>query len=196
MSSNSIQKVYSLCLRLQHMCNYDLWQNMEFKNLTNVMGYVAMSNIRGKKFIADQCKRMFNEIENGWYSHSDIIFYVLNQFLLGKKFDYGSIRADVITETRSWYSNEQFEKDVLYIAAILKESNLPKTVDLFIPTECGEPFIYPLVMQGLVKPRYYMNIKLILLTDDVENNFLFSKSDKYKRFERISDLIRKEYYIT
>jgi hypothetical protein len=196
MSNNSIQKIYSLCLRLQHMNNYDLWQDMEFKNLTNVMSYVTISNIRSKKFIADQCKRMYNEIENGWYSHSDIIFYVLNQFLLGKKFDYGNIRSETINEVRSWYTEKQMNTDTLYMVTIQKESNIPNLIDFFLPTECGEPFIYPLIMQGLVKPRYYINMKLILLTNEVENSFLFSKSDKYKRFEKISDLIRKEYYIT
>lgn len=185
-----------MCLKLQHMERYDLWQNMEFRNLTSTMNYAMMSSVRGKKFISDQCKRMFNEIENGWYSHSDIIFYVLNQYMLGKKFDYGSIRAEAISETRSWYTEKQFEIDTLYMVAVQKESDISNLIDFFLPTECGEPYIYPLITQGLVKPRYYMKMKLILLTDEVENNFLFSRSDKYRRFEKISDLIRKEYNIT
>lgn len=189
---NSVKSVNDLFIRLNHMNKHDLWEDYEFSHLCDSIGFVSMSRNQSKKFILDQCYNIYNDLENGRYLKGDIILYALNEFAYNRNLKYENINTRSITNTLSLYSNQRIVLDESCIKDIQIKSNL-LLKEFFMITECGEPYIYQLIIQDIVSPAFYIKYRNSVLSDDEKNTFLFDKNKAFIRFEKIIRLIDKYY---
>jgi hypothetical protein len=193
---NSIHKVYSLLLRLDHLNKFNLFDEFNVDDIKKDITFFSMSSKNcGKTFINNQCKRIYNEIENFRYNYDQIIFAILNELLINHNIQYELINLDLINKHINNYSKDKYNVDFDYINNIIKEIEFKNINQLFIINECGEPYIYKLIINELISPAFYIINKERILTENKTNIYLFDKSDAFERFDKIANLINKQYQI-
>jgi hypothetical protein len=143
---------------------------------TNIRHYERTSD-----FCKDNSKRIYNELENNYYTYRDIIVYILYNYGLNKKINWYDIKESNIIKTIKIFTKKQLQKDKDFILQINKELKFKSLLELFEIRENGTPIIYELIMKDFISPVIYVKFYEKVLTNLKKDVIL--KSKEYEQFE-------------
>jgi len=149
---------------------------------------------KARPFTVNHCKRIYNDIENGYYTYDELIIYLLTKALFEDTIvGYSKIDETLIKRTMKLYSKKQLTTDKKFIKEINKDVKLNSIKDFFEINEEGENLIFTLTSKNFISPALYLKYSKKYLTMDTENTILF-KNNEYQKYEKVNNLIIK--YLT
>lgn len=141
-----------------------------------------------KPFIVTKCEKIWNDIQNSYYSLDDFKIYLLHNYLLGGKCGWSDIITDDIVKVIKLYDKPQFIIDQQTILEISKEiSEITNIKDYFYINEDGESLVYSLIINKHVNPIFYCNMLKYLEDVDFEEELL-----EHKKFRFLIKVISAE----
>lgn len=135
-----------------------------------------------REYYKIHCKRIFNEIENSFYSYKDLKLFVLYSYLFVKWPNIKNINKKNIKEVKLLFSKNRLEEDKKYFLEINKRVKLNDLEKYFIIKE-GVSIVYNLIKKKLLSPIFW--IKYSSIVDNFEG-----ESIEHKYFRRICNLIK------
>jgi len=186
---NSSWLVFSVTKNLDNMIDskYDC-NNIKYDSIKNKVNYQWFT--RAKKYSLDNCKRIYNDIENHYYSYDDLIVALCYLYIFNKKFQLTWINQNSVKNIMKSFTKEQLEKDKNFILEVNKEIKLKGIDKFFDINDDGLSIVYQLIMDKSISPIFYAYFINKNLTIKKENVIL----DEYKRFEKIMYIIIKTIF--
>ena len=143
-----------------------------------------------KPYTVNHCKRIFNEIENGYYTYDDMIIHMLTESLFNTKaIVISKITEKSVKKTLKLYTKKRLKIDKEFIKKVNIDVGLTSLKDFFEINEDGENLIYTLTNKEFISPAFYAQYGKKYLTRSIENTILLSK--EYERFELTNNIIIK-----
>jgi hypothetical protein len=144
---------------------------------------------RSREYIITNCKRIYNDIENHFYTYKDFAIFILDSYIIKSKFQWHLVNSKNINITRSFYNQARFSKDekmILEIAKNLKIKNLNKFFEI---KENGNSILYDLIIheKRFISPIFHIKYENIVFENLNEN----TKSERYKLFTKLTKIIKK-----
>jgi hypothetical protein len=143
---------------------------------------------RSLNFYRLQCNRIYNEIENHYYTYKSLAIFVFYNHAFGGKFDLNLINRKEIIKVGKLFTQKQLKKDKEYIFKLREEAKI-KLNQIYKKREGGTNILYELTIKKLISPLYYIKYLEKTLTNPKKDVIL--KSEEYKRFQHGIKLILK-----
>lgn len=140
---------------------------------------------KAKPYFIKICKKIYNDIENSYYTHWELALYLLYQRVFEAKLKVQNINKDSVKHVRKLFTKEQLLKDKEIVQHAMKKRGINEIDELFKILEDGESIVYKLIRQKIITPIYFLRYQG--LTNDQKNSILVN--EEYKRFVRIVDKI-------
>ncbi|MFW6219535.1 MAG: hypothetical protein ACOC33_01575 [bacterium] len=145
---------------------------------------------KSNEFVKNNCKRIFNDIENNYYTHNDLVVFILTYSIYNSKFiSLNKITYKNIKDTLKLYTKKTLIKDKTFIKKINDELNFKNIADFFIINDDGENLIYNLIIKKYISPIIFLQYRKKCLTINEKNTIL--KNEKYLKFEKYMNMINK-----
>lgn len=142
---------------------------------------------RSSSFFKDNSKRIYNEIENCYYTLNEFAVFLLYNEIVKDKLPINKIRSDIIIETMKLFTNKKLKEDLTLLSEIYKQLKFKSINDYFKIREDGLNIAYHLIITKKISPIFYLrNLeKALLLTEknDIMNCELM-------KFIRIAEKIK------
>jgi hypothetical protein len=182
---SSIWRVFSILKNVEKISKGKI-----INNIDDLVAYQWYE--RAPKYVVDRCGRIYNEIENHWYTYQDFIIYVLYLYLFEEKLDYKKLKYDGIKIILEKLTKKEIKKDQEKLKQINQEVKLKNITEYFKIKSDGEPIIFKLIEQEIISPMFFIKYKKYIDGDDSK------KSKKLLRFEKIltkitQELIKRSY---
>jgi len=142
---------------------------------------------KSSKYYADNAKRMYNDIENGYYSLQELALFLFYRYLMGeKRVNLYKIKPEHILETMKLFTEKRRKEDLKLLKSIHTELGFKKGIcDYFSMKEDGTNIAYTLTMKEKLSPTFFIRNHENCLTKLKENDIIYYSED-YERFIRIS----------
>lgn len=186
---NSSYLVYSIILNIQKFC---LGKNIK-DVFTPGSFYRKIYNKRVREYFKIHYKRIYNEIENGYYNQREMALFCLYKFAIhwDTKPNIYEINQKNISEFITSINEKGLSANTELLKMIYKEFEFKSIRDFIKVKEDGTTILYILVKNGRISVLTYLKFIKKLLTDDKENDILYSVD--LKRFNRISNKFYNTY---
>lgn len=150
--------------------------------------YVAFQ--RASKFFIENAKRIYNDIENGYYNHYDLVIHLLYKSMMGEKIDLYSVKEKTVKETLKLFTIKRLKEDLELIKEIHKELKFKKGIkQYFTILEDGTNIAYVLTKKERISPIFFIRNFEKALTESQEDVII--KSKEYEQFEKIAKKIKE-----
>jgi len=138
-------------------------------------------------FTIKNCQRIYNDIENHYYTYTDIFLFVAYRDLLGKKCYIQDITRDDVKSVSKLFTILRVKDDLLKLKSIAKKSGITKMSEFFELDDNGDNILRNLVLGGHISPLTYIKKIRNSLTSPKEFNRLCSVEVKsfHKKLQRI-----------
>jgi len=136
-------------------------------------------------FIKKQIKRIYNDIENNFYSIIDFILIMYYISIFGK-IDLKKIDKANISEMKEVLTKDRIKKDIAFIKRIQKKLKFKNVNKFIIIDRYGNNYLYNnLVLNKYISPITYMSIVRSIKVEEVNE-----KNSNIKKFENIVNNIK------
>jgi hypothetical protein len=143
-------------------------------------------------FIKKQCYRIYNEIENSYYSFNDVILFLIYKSIWDMAVKLVDVNGTSVDEFKSQFSKKQLMKDREVINDINKKAGYKHISEYFVVRENGESIIYRLCIDKLISIYFFACYSNNSLTGFYMRKKIKERSDEYAKFvETIKILINK-----
>lgn len=162
-------------------------QNIE-KTIFNILSVYIYK--RTHKRTIYHCKRIYNDIENSYYSHKDLIIcYLYESLFINKKINMNILTKKRIKQIKNMLTAKQFNKDKKFLLQINDNLNIKDFSEYFIIKNNGTNIIFNLIKEGYITIIFFLFYYKKILTKSQKNiNF---KCKEYLHFERLINIILK-----
>jgi len=152
-----------------------------------------MSNIfrfqKSSKFYVENAKRMYNDIENGYYTLKELAIYLMYHYLMGeKKIKLYSIKPKHITDIMKLFTTKRLKEDLNLLKAVHKQLKLKNLSDYFHIKEDGTNIAFGLTKIGKISPVFFIRNFEKFLTNEQKDDIINSK--EYEQFVKIAKKIK------
>lgn len=159
------------------------------KDIEDFYKPIYYKNRRNSKLIENNCRSIWNYVENHHYTTDQIILALLLQYLTDLKLDiYGNVNGDKIKEDLKLLSKRNLEKDNQLILNVCKENNLT-VVDLFKIRDGGTNIVFDLLKQKFISISFIVKNMKYFLTF-VEKDVIIKDVD-FEKFTRVLKTITR-----
>lgn len=184
MPKNSVIQICSLMLNLKNVFEKD----RKVKNINRSVGKIPYE--RSTEFSQKLYKRIYNDIENGFYSYKDLFTFIVIYYLWEDKLNYKDINDKNVKDASYILSNDRYVMDIdimnKAIMAFDTSGATPSFDILFKPNDIGTSYAYELIVEGVISPIFF-----------IKNISFYEKNrNKAKESEVYSKFVKKIYYIT
>jgi hypothetical protein len=132
-------------------------------------------------------KKIYNDIECGQYTHSDLVnFFVCDNFI-GKQTPIFEFRAENILNTKSEFTARRLHQDIEFMKVVNSTLKFDSIGRYFKLNSDGENLLYPLVLDKKISPHFYIKFGGKTLTNLSENSKL--KTVNFYKFENLLNVI-------
>ena len=176
---NSSYKIFCLYKRIPYTfaeCNFNMYPRLEepvekrwFDNT--------------KKFIKDQCYRIYNEIENNYYSFDDVVAYLIYESIWHDEVILPEVNRFTMEKFKAIFTETQLHKDRGMIKKINDEAKLKDIKEYFYIRENGESLIYRLCMKKIISAYFFAYYANCCLTGFFGVHKLKERHTEYKKFD-------------
>jgi hypothetical protein len=125
-------------------------------------------------------KRIYNELENHFYTYKDLFIFMLYKYAFNEKIKIYNFNFNDIKNVAKIFTKKQIKKDEEFIIKINETLKLKSVDEFFQLRENGEPIIYELIKNNFITPAVYVKYFEKILT--IENKDVILMSDNYKKF--------------
>lgn len=157
--------------------------NYVFGNKNVKLNKILKSYVFEKKsnqFVKDQCFRIYNEIENSFYSYNDLTIALLFISFRDKP-NLKNIDRKLIIKCLKHFDKKQLKEDEKFILDLNKELKFNNIKEYFNIIS-GESIICELFLKGLISPLFFIKYFNLL-----PNN----EKKEYKHIVRITKELKK-----
>jgi len=143
---------------------------------------------RSPEYIKQICKKIYNDIENHFYSYRDLALFIACDFLYNQKNSWKSIDVKNINIVKEMFTESRFLIDQQTIIEINKKTGFEKLSQYFQLNSDGISVMYDLVMhkKHFISPLFYLKYEKISIQNDVD----FIPSECYIYFIKLTKLIK------
>jgi len=136
--------------------------------------------LRQSAFIKRHCTRIYNEIENGFYSYKDLTMAFL--FISYRsKIKLDEINVKLMKKILAHFTDRQLKEDKRFVQELNQELSFTN-IKQYFKFLSGECIIYELFLKGLISPMLLIQF-FELLEDDGKKEYIKLKriTDKLKQ---------------
>lgn len=165
----------------------------EFFDLEKIYKKIHVFGLnRSRSAFKSAVSRIYNEIENGFYDHSQLILCYIHEALFEEDYlvDISKLNRTSIKKILKLYSEKQLELDKQFILNINQKLDL-KIRDFFKINSDGESIVFNLIKKKYIHPNFYLYFSKKLLTRKPENINLVTVD--YLQFWRLCEIIKKNH---
>lgn len=185
---NSSYKIFCLIKRVPF-----IFKNKEFSLFPTLYDPVAKSWYESSNpYIKNQCWRIYNEIENSYYSFESLVSFLIARTLWDKNVIFENINDKNINTFKSKFAEQQLEKDRKNIDDINKEAKFKHIRDYFGVLASGESLIYQLCMNEIISLYFFIYYANTALTGFFERAKLRERDGLYADFIKTMDILTKQ----
>lgn len=142
---------------------------------------------RSHKFVKDQCKRIWNEIENGYYEYDELKIYTLyTQCMTGKRIQISGITRKNVGNVMELFTDKRYKEDQAFIIDVNKKTNLNGIEDYFRINIKGRSIVYGLIQEQYISPYFFIKLKKKAIVENQNK-----KNGEYIQFELVMNTIEK-----
>jgi len=147
---------------------------------------------KAPKLFFENSKRIYSEIENGYYTYHELAIFVLYRCMMGeKKINWYGIRQKTVREAMKLFTVQRLNEDLKIIKQIHKELNFKRGLkEYFEIKEDGTNIAYILTKKERISPIFFIRNFDKALTNQNEN-VIINTSREYKQFQRIAKKIKE-----
>ena len=158
-------------------------------NLFKKVNYFHFQN--APKFFIENAKRIYSEIENGYYTYHELAIFLMYQYMMdGKIYLYGA-KQKVVQEAMKLFTVKRLNEDLKLLKQIHKELKFKKGLkDYFEMKEDGTNIAYILTKKRRISPIFFIRNFDNPLTNQNENVIIDINSE-YKQFQKIAKKIKE-----
>jgi len=136
-----------------------------------------------KPYTKNIAKRIYNELENHYYTYTGLFVFMLYRYAFNKKVLLSYLKTDEILNVLKMFTKKQLKKDVDFI------KKMKLDIDGFFEIrESGEPIIYQLIKQEYITSAFFVRFFEKTLTSPKKDVIL---NTDYKRYEYAMRNIQK-----
>lgn len=144
---------------------------------------------KSAKFYIENSKRMFSEIENGYYTLKELAIYLLYRNMMGEsRISLYKIKPENIKETMKLFTKKRIQEDLKLISIIHKEFKFKGLNDYFDIKEDGTNIAFDLVRKGRISPVFFIKNFEKVLTNR-QKDVIINK--EYEQFKKIAKKIKE-----
>jgi hypothetical protein len=144
---------------------------------------------RSSKYIAENSKKFYNDIENEYYTLKEFAIFLLYKHMMNESVNLYNVKPNTIIEVMKLFTTKKLKEDLKLLSIIHKELKFKKIEDYFEIKEDGTNIAYILTKKNKISPIFYIRNFENVLTD-INENVIF-KSKEYKQFEKIARKIKE-----
>lgn len=145
---------------------------------------------RASRFFIENSKRIYNEIENGYYTYHELALYILYQYMITNSFKLYDVKQKTVKEVMKLFTTKNYQEDLKIIEQIHKKLKFKRGLkDYFEIREDGTNIAYMLTKKKQISPIFFIRNCEISLTEPNENVIILSR--EYKQFNRIAKKIKE-----
>jgi len=160
----------------------DIDKDKLFK-MVNTQGYNRVRNTPYGKIY----KKIYNDIENGYYTHDDLIIFYIYKLIFSDDVKLPEIRYKNIKEIKKLFTEKQLKIDEKFILEIKNELKINNVIGFFKINIDGENIAYNLIKNKYISPIFYLKYYKRYLTKNKENNIF--RNEDFIRFEKLINII-------
>lgn len=186
---NSSYKIYCLSKRIKFVFNNE---DDNFGLVDRLLEPVPKTMFdKANKFTKEQCYRIFNEIENSYYTFDDVTNFLIYRSIWDKAVRLAEVTSDAIEYFKKKFTPEQLAKDREVMTEINKEMKFPKARDFFKIRVNGESVVYGLCMKEIVSAYFFAYYGNSFLFGFFENPKLKPRNHGYKKFYETVKILKE-----
>lgn len=183
---NSSHQIFSIIKNLNNIVKTKKTKKINkskiFK-LINVDGYNRIANTPYGKIY----KKIYNDIENGYYTYEDLINFYIYKLIISNEVKLTEIKYKNIKEIKKLFTTEQLKIDKIFILNIKNKLKIENVIGFFKINANGENIAYNLIKNKYINPIFYLKYYKRYLTKYKENNIF--KNEDFIRFEKLINII-------
>jgi hypothetical protein len=143
-------------------------------------------------FFREQSKRIYNEIENNYYTIYDFILVLLYQAMIYDKIQLYEIKVNNVKNILQLFTTNQLQNDLELLKHIYQELKLKHgLLAYFEIKEDGTNIIYNLIKKQKISPILFIRNFKKFLTTGGENGII--KNTEYLQFEKIANKLQQTF---
>jgi hypothetical protein len=144
---------------------------------------------RAPKFFIENSKRIYSEIENGYYTYHELAIYLLYRYMMGESLNLYGIKQKTLKESMKLFTVKRLNEDLKLLKQIHKELNFKKGIkEYFQIKEDGTNIAYILTKKERISPIFFIRNFDKTLTNPNENVII---NVEYEQFKRIAKKIKE-----
>ena len=179
---NSTLLVFSVIRNIEQFVKKD--KDIDIYKMSHVIRFQ-----KAPKFYAENAKRMYNDIENGYYTLKELVIYLLYQYMMGeKKIALYTIKQKHIIDTMKLFTTKKLKEDLNLLKAVHKTLKFKSLQNYFDIKEDGTNIAFILVKSGKISPVFFIRNFEKFLTNDKEDVII---NVEYKQYVRIAKKIKE-----
>lgn len=146
---------------------------------------------RAPKFFVQNSKRIYSEIENGYYTYHELAIYLLHQYMINGKLNLYGTKHNNIKESMKLFTVKRLKEDLKFLKQVHKQLNFKRGIkDYFEIKEDGTNIAYILTKKERISPIFFIRNFDKALTNSNEN-VIINVSKEYEQFKRIAKKIKE-----
>lgn len=141
---------------------------------------------KSSKYYAENSKRIYSDIENGYYTLKELAIFLLYQRMMGvKKFSLYKIKSETIKETMKLFTKKRIKEDLDLLMEIHKQMKFKKGICQFFELqEDGTNIAYILTKNERISPTFFIRNYEKCLTFMEKDDII--KSKELEQFIKIA----------
>jgi len=176
-------RVYSIYTNVKKVLKRKKYKDENLYKMVWFKGY------NDAKWIHNDCKRIFNDIENSFYSYNDLLIAMFYESIFIKSFTLRMLTDKRINEIKSLFSLIELKKDKKILLAINKNIIFNSIEDYFRLNTEEVSYIYELIMKKFISPIFW--IKYDNFFDSIEQ--IYKESEEHIKFRKICKYMKSHY---
>jgi hypothetical protein len=144
---------------------------------------------KSSKFYTENSKRIYSDIENGYYSLKDFIIFLLYKNMMGEKVNFYKIKSKEIINDVELFTKKRLNKDLELLKVVYEKLNFKGIEDYFHIKEDGTNIIYVLIKTKKISPIFFIRNFEKFLTNEIKNDII--KNKEFKQFVMIALKIKE-----
>ena len=135
---------------------------------------------RSPGFVKEHCKRIWNEIENGFYEYDELTIHAIwIQWLTGKRVKMSDINRKSVDLTMDLFTTKRYKIDQQFIVDMNEQVQLDNIQAYFKINVSGRCLVYSLVRECHISPIFFIK--------------LYKKSQPETKIEKSKECLRFEF---
>lgn len=168
----------------------ELEESLDVSNIEKeIFKYVSQTSFKyADSYTKMYCSKIYNDIENGYYTHKQfVVAYMYECLFTDKKIRIKTLNLKRIKEILKLFTRKRFNSDIDFLVTVNESLSITNVQDYFKINNSGENIVYNLIKKEFVSPIFYLYYRRKFKNDEG----IKTKSKEYLHFERLNNIIFK-----